>query len=178
MRPIEVLLLALVLTAAVYDLRWRRIPNWLAAAGAFAGLSLNAVLADFSSAGGWTGALKGLGVAFAIYFPLYLLRAMGAGDVKLMMAVGTMVGWRAWFLIFILTGITGGVMAVCVLLWRKRVKKTIWNLGFLLNRIFHLQAPYIANEELDVRSPKSARLPHAVSIAVGTVLFLSIAHLR
>jgi len=184
MRPIEILLLALVLTAAFYDLRWRRIPNWLVAAGMLLGLGLNALLADFSifgavaGAGGWLGALKGFGVAFAVYFPLYLLRAMGAGDVKLMMAIGAIAGWRNWFVIFVITGVAGGVIAICVLLWRKRVKKTMWNVGFLLNRVFHLQAPYMSNEELDVRSPKSARLPHALSIATGTVIFLVIAHLR
>ncbi len=86
LRPIvQVLLLLLVIPAALYDSRQRRVPNWLALAGLLLGIGLNSFL--YESTGLLT-SLKGLGVAFLIYFPLYLLRAMGAGDVKLMAAIG------------------------------------------------------------------------------------------
>lgn len=166
---IEVVLIALVLTGAFYDLRWRRIPNWLTLACLILGLGLNAFLFEWS---GLRQAGLGLGLAFLIYFPLYLLRGMGAGDVKLMMAVGSLVGWRAWLAIFILTGITGGIIAVAVLLSRGRLRHTLWNIWYLLHGLLHLQTPY-ANEELDVRSGKGLRLPHAVSIAVGVGIFLA-----
>ena len=171
---IQVLLAALVTTAAWYDLGSRRIPNWLALAGLIAGIGFNSFLFEWS--GLWT-ALEGLGLAALLYFPMYLLRAMGAGDVKLMMAIGSMVGWRAWLAILILTGIAGGVFAIVVLLWSKRVKRTVWNVGFLLHRLLHLQAPYLENEELDVRSDKAVRLPHALPIAVGAIVFLVLGRL-
>lgn len=170
----KVVLIALVLTAALYDLRWRRIPNWLVLSGLVVGLALNAFL--FA---GWKGvrfSLLGLGPAFAIYFALYLLRAMGAGDVKLMTAVGSLVGWDVWWRIFILTGISGGVIAVAVLLLRGRLLKTLGNVGFLVSRLSHLERPYVAREELDVRSTKGTRLPHAASIAVGTGVFLVVGY--
>ena len=53
---------------------------------------------------------------------LYALRAMGAGDVKLMAAVGSMVGWEDWFGIFIITAIVGGVAALLLVLFRGRLK--------------------------------------------------------
>src|SRR5258708_213689 len=89
----EALLLAIVLGAAVYDVRYRRIPNWLTVAGVLAGLLLNSFLYQGTSPAvfGFPGlffALKGLFVAFGVYVFLYALRAMGAGDVKLMAAVG------------------------------------------------------------------------------------------
>jgi prepilin peptidase CpaA len=173
-RAVQIVLLVLVFTAAYLDLRWRRIPNWLVLSGAVAGIGLNWFLLELD---GLKLALMGLGLAMLIYFPLYLLRAMGAGDVKLMMAVGALVGWRIWLTIFILTGISGGIIAVVILLWQHRLRKTAWNIGFLLQRLLHLQVPYASNEELDVRSGKGLKLPHGAAIAVGTGIFMVVAHL-
>src|SRR5262249_44988714 len=95
---VEVILLTLVLGAAVYDVRYRRIPNWITASGVLAGLLLNAFLDPT-----WSGllfGLKGMALGFGIYFALYALHAMGAGDVKLMAAVGALVGAANWFGIF------------------------------------------------------------------------------
>src|SRR5947209_3673955 len=104
---VQVLLLALVLGAAVFDARYRRIPNWLTLAGVLIGLAMNAYLYGVFPTkqvqGSWGGLLfaaQGLGFGFAVYVFLYALRAMGAGDVKLMAAVGAMAGWRDWFGIF------------------------------------------------------------------------------
>ena len=166
----QILVIALVIIAGVYDIRWRRIPNWLTLAGLMSGIALNTFLFEWA---GLKATLLGVGFAVIIYFPLYLLRGMGAGDVKLMMAIGAIAGPGAWFAIFLMTGILGGVIAMAVLLFRGRLKKTLWNVGFLLHRVTHLQAPY-ANPELDVRSGQGLRLPHGAVIAVGTVAFLAI----
>src|ERR1035437_9515728 len=129
-RGVEVVLLALVLGAAVYDVRYRRIPNWISVGGAAMGVALNAFLGP--PVGGWEFALKGLALGFGAYFVLYLLRAMGAGDVKLMGAVGSLVGWENWIGIFILTAILGGIAAICLATMRKRLGKTLWKVGFIL----------------------------------------------
>lgn len=172
-------LLALVLAAAVYDIRYRRIPNWLTGTGVLAGLGLNAFLRQ-SWPGGltslWPGlwfSLKGFLLAFGIYMLLYVLHAMGAGDVKLMGAVGAVVGVADWFGIFIITAILGGVMALIVVLLRGRLKKTFWNVGFILSELGHARPAYVAREELDVRSPKALRLPHGAIIAIGTLFYLA-----
>jgi prepilin peptidase CpaA len=166
----QIVLIALVFTAGVYDIKWRRIPNWLVLAGLVLGLALNTFLFEWA---GLKASLLGIGFATLIYFPLYLLRGMGAGDVKLMMAIGAIVGPGTWFGIFLTTGILGGVIALLLLLARGRLRKTFWNVGFLLHSILHLRAPY-ANPELDVRSGQGLRLPHGAVIAVGTVAFLAI----
>src|SRR5271157_3131734 len=82
---VEVVLLIVLLAAAVFDVRYRRIPNWLTVGGAVLGIAMNAVIGPPLAGIGF--ALAGLGVAFGIYVLLYALRAMGAGDVKLMAAV-------------------------------------------------------------------------------------------
>lgn len=168
---VEVVLIVLVLAAAVYDVRYRRIPNWISVSGAVIGLALNTFL--YSGLPGLIFSAKGLALGFGLYFVLYALHAMGAGDVKLMGAVGSLVGWEDWFAIFLVTAILGGVLALLVMVLRGRVKKTIWNVGYILGEMTHGRPAYVSREELDVKSPKSVGLPHGAVIAVGTIFFLA-----
>ena len=164
----QVVLVLLVLVAAVYDARYRRIPNWLVLSGLVLGLGFNTLLFE------WRGlrySLLGLGLGLLIYFPLYLLRGMGAGDVKLMAAIGSIVGAANWFGIFIVTALLGGLLAVIVLLARGQLSNSLWNVGFLLQRVSTFQPPY-AREELDISSSKSIKLPHGLVIACGSLLFI------
>ena len=99
---------------------------------------------------------------------------MGAGDVKLMGAVGAVVGWQDWFGIFMITAIVGGFMALLLTVMRKRLKTTVWNLGYIMGEMKHGRAAYVTREELDVKSSKSVGLPHGVVIAVGTIFYLAL----
>ena len=105
---LQVLLVLIVVTAGIYDLRYRRIPNWLVLAGLVLGIGLNTFLFDLE---GLKRAALGMGLALLIYFPLYALRAMGAGDAKLMAAVGSIVGWQNWIVLFVVTALLGGLTA-------------------------------------------------------------------
>jgi prepilin peptidase CpaA len=169
----EALLLLVVLAAALYDVRYRRIPNWLSLAGVVFGLALNTFLYQ-----GWPGmrlSLIGLAVGFGVYFFLYMLHAMGAGDVKLMAAVGAIVGWQDWFGTFLITAILGGLMALILLASKGRVRKTLWNVSFIISELKSGRPAYMKREELDVRNPKALGLPHGAVIAVGTIFFLALA---
>jgi len=165
--------MAVVLGAAVYDVRYRRIPNWISVSGVLLGFALNTFLYQ-----GWPGfrhSLIGFAVGFCAYLTLYALRAMGAGDVKLMGAVGAIVGWPDWFGIFIVTAIVGGIMALILVAVRKRVKSTFWNLGFIVNEMKSGRPAYVGKEELDVHHPTALGLPHGAVIAVGTLFYLALA---
>ena len=167
---LQVVLAAVVLIAAETDLRSRRIPNWLTLAGVVAGIVLNSFLnVDRFN---WRTALMGLGLAFAVYFPLYLLRGMGAGDVKLMAAVGALMGPSNWFAIFILSNVLGAIAAVVLLLSKGRLWGTLRNVGFMLNELVHFRPPYLRKEELDLSSPKAMTMPHGLAIAMGSISFL------
>ena len=170
---VQALLLTLVLGAAVFDVRYRRIPNWLTVGGVIAGLAMNRFL-DQGRPGLFVSALEGLGLAFGIYVVLYALHAMGAGDVKLMAAVGSVVGVENWFGIFIATAVIGGIMALILVATRGRVRKTLFNVGFILDEMKHGRPAYLTNEELDVRNKKALGLPHGAVIAVGTLFFLAL----
>jgi prepilin peptidase CpaA len=169
-RGAQLFLLVLVLLAAYCDARTRRIPNWLTVSGVLAGLALNTFLNPVVP-GLWF-AFKGLALAFVVYLALHLLRAMGAGDVKLMAAVGSITGAGDWFGIFLITAIAGGILSIVVSIAKGRLGKTLFNVGFILSEMKSLRPAYLKNEELDVKSDKGLRMPHGVVIAVGTLIFL------
>jgi prepilin peptidase CpaA len=169
----QILLAILVTVAAGYDIRYRRIPNWLVLAGILTGFIWNVYSAPGgaglgSQVGSGLGrAAAGLGLGFILYFPLYLLRARGAGDVKLLAAVGCITGAWTCFWVFLLTAVLGGIIALILLLFRGRVRQTFFNVGWIVKDIASLRAPYKSNEELDVTTTKGMRLPHGAMIAVG-----------
>jgi prepilin peptidase CpaA len=164
-------LLVLCLTAAISDFRSRRIPNWLVLCGIAAGLAINTFLYGFGSPG-LLSSVEGVGLALLIYGPLYAIRAMGAGDAKLMMAVGALVGPADWLRIFLITAILGGVIALVLMALRGRLRKSVWNVLFMTSELVRFRAPYMSREELDVKSGKGASLPHAITIFLGVVVFV------
>ena len=166
----QIIVAALVIIAAAYDFRFRRIPNWLVLAGIVSGFVLNIRYGGFS---GFRTAGFGFLLAFGIYVVLFALRAMGAGDVKLMAGVGSLVGPRNWFVIFLITAVVGGLLALVLVIAKKRLRRTLWNVGFILREMMSLRAPYMTREEVDVTNPQAITLPHGVAIAAGTLLFLA-----
>ena len=161
----------LTIAAAFSDLRTRTIPNWLVLAGLTLGFGINFYLFR------WTGigrSALGAALAVAIYLPLFALRAMGGGDLKLMAAVGAMVGARNWFVIFMLTAILGGIAAVAILLWRGLLGITLRNAAYILNELMHLRAPHLSVPQLSVEHPRAVTLPHGAVIAAGSLLFLTL----
>lgn len=169
---LQIALVLTVLLAAVSDARFRRIPNWVVLMGLILGFGLNTFLFEWN---GLLFAAKGMGLGLLIYFPLYLLRAMGAGDAKLMAAVGSMVGAANWFGIFILTAVLGGIAGIVLLVARRQLARGFSNVGFLVSRLMVFEAPYMTNEQLDVKSSKALRMPHGIIIAAGSILFLAAA---
>jgi prepilin peptidase CpaA len=162
-------LAGIVLIAACTDLRARKIPNWLVLVGLGAGFLLNGVL-DGSQ--GLLGALSGMGLALLIYVPLFILRAMGGGDVKLMAAVGCMAGPQNWFSIFIMASLLGGVFAVGLLLTRNAMGGALGNIWRIVKELAHLRLPWKMHPELDIGHRKALTMPHGVAIAAGTLVFL------
>lgn len=160
---IELALLALVAAAGVFDLLSRRIPNrllllaWAAALPLQAGLGGPALL----------GALGGAAVGLLLFLPLYLLRGMAAGDVKLLATVGAFAGPGATFQIGVLAWCVGGVMALAIIVGRGRVRAALANLRELLLplwlRVAGLPAPATLSR------PSVGDMPYGLAIALATV---------
>jgi prepilin peptidase CpaA len=172
---LTLILLVVVAIAAFTDIKTRRIPNWLVLSGLVLGIALNWFLFGWS---GLKSSLLGMAVGFGIYFVFYLLHAMSAGDVKLMAAIGSLVGPQYWLAIFFFTAIGGGIIAVVLLLAKGRFRRTVFNIGIAVQELRRFRAPYLEHEELDVRSGKALRLPHGVAIALGSICFVFIQYLQ
>jgi prepilin peptidase CpaA len=149
-----------VLTATIVDIRTRRIPNVLTASMTGLGLGLAAVGVGGASIGA---AVIGFVVGFALMLPGHLLGATGAGDVKLMAAIGTLVGPVLMVKVFLFTAIAGGVLAVAVALRRRALSRTLATTARML------ATPTAAPGE--IRSAKvTSRFAYGPAIAVGSVI--------
>lgn len=100
---------ALVSTAAVFDIRTRRIPNWLNGLFLVSGVAFHLMMNGIVGLG-WS--VLGCGTGLAVLLIPYCLRAMGAGDVKLMMALGAWIGATAAMYAFVYTAIWGGLLGL------------------------------------------------------------------
>ena len=154
--------------ALAHDVASRRIPNWLVGAGLLAGLGVSFLTPNGIGPGS---SLLGAGAGFAVLLPLYLLRAMGAGDVKLMAAVGAFLGPLPVVGAALLTFVSGGVLSLTVALWSRSMSRVLNNL-----RLIGMVALMGRSSGMAIRDVQTTgRLPYALAIAVGTGLQLWLA---
>lgn len=132
---------AVVSVAAVLDLKWRRIPNWLTLGALGAGL-----LAQVARAGaaGVPVALGGAALGLLVLLPFYVLRAMGAGDVKLLAGVGSLVGPQALVSVMLYAALAGGLLSAVALVRQRKMRALIDTLMLqpLALRRSGITAPY------------------------------------
>jgi prepilin peptidase CpaA len=170
---IWVLALALACYGGWMDWRTRRIPNWLTVSGALAGLAANTILR------GWHGvmiSLEGAGLALGLLLPLVLLRGFGAGDWKLMGAMGAVMGWQAVLSVLFVSVLISGVMAIFQVVAAKRVKATLWNMMTLV--VGFATTGLHANPEISLDNPNLIKQPFGAAVAAATVLSFVLAHWR
>lgn len=177
---LPLILLSCFLALAVWnDLRTRRIPNALVFGGAILGLLFNAALPAgdglFVQPFGGIGLLKalaGLAVGLLLLLPMYAMRALGAGDVKLMAMIGAFVGPGAVAGITLLTLLAGGVLALVVAGFNGRLKPMVFNTWQLIK---YSMLRSLAGEVPKMEAPAtpSGRLPYAVAIAAGAAPYLA-----
>jgi len=158
----QIAVLALGLGAAVFtDVRTRRIPNWLT--GAIAGAAFG--LAFGGGPVTPLRALLGLVVGLALMLPGHVIGATGAGDVKLMAAVGAVVGPDVIFRAFLYSAVAGGVLAVVVALRRGRLGTTLQATTNLVTQPVHAKRAIEASD-------RANRFAYGPAIAVGTFFSL------
>ena len=156
--------LLISVVAAVIDLRQHRIPNWLTYSGLLLGVAMRGVFL------GWKGllsALLGCLLAGGVMLVFYMVRAMGAGDVKIMAAIGAWIGPREAVNVLLATAICGGVLAIAYAIYRKRMVSTLRNVGSVLR--FHAWAGVQSHPELNLDNPSALRMPYGLAIALGAL---------
>jgi len=155
------------IVGAAFDVHLNRIPNWLTYGGLAVALTLRTILGGWRSLGqGLAGILIGGGI-LVVFF---LVHGMGAGDVKLMAAVGAWMGLHQTLRVLVATALAGGALAVFYMVFYKRVGSTFRNLGKLLR--FHLTSGVRPHPELSLQGSEAIRVPYGLAIALGALYVL------
>jgi prepilin peptidase CpaA len=156
---------AVVLLAAIIDLRTQRIPNWLVLPFLLAGLAASGITRGWSGLGQ---SLLGVLIAtFALGIFCYL-GGMGVGDLKLCAAIGAWVGPSQLVTALVFTGLAGGVIAICWVVAGGFLAQTMRGLGSLLSSF--ARKGLKPHETIVLANPLARRMPYAPAIAIGTLL--------
>ena len=158
---------ACALVGSVFDVKSRRIPNFVTMPAFLFGLALHLAL------GGWRQLLSSLAaglICAAVFLVFYLAGGMGAGDVKLILAVGCIAGLSHVAYLLVLTALSGGVMAIVWAVARGQLQQTIMNVGELASH--HRHAGLQPHPDLNLKNAATLRLPYALAIAGGSILTL------
>ncbi len=166
------LLVLTLMPAAVYDGLYRKIPNWLTFPAMLLGVALNGIMHGVQ---GLIFSAAGMGLALALYGALFFLRGMGGGDVKLMMAVGSMVGPKNWAGVALCTAVLGLIAGIVLILTKRRGAETLSNIRFIVGRLLRLRVPHHERPELQISGKNAITMPHGVVIGLGTVAYLGTA---
>jgi prepilin peptidase CpaA len=155
---------AVTFVAAIVDFRTHKIPNWLTVPAFLVGISLR------TATSGWAGtkaSLEGAGLALILLLPLVLMRALGAGDWKLMGAVGAFLGPILFLFVLLGSVLVSGLMATVEMMRTRRVKETFHNLVVLVQGFFSFGLR--ANPEISLDNPALLKLPFGVAVAISTL---------
>jgi prepilin peptidase CpaA len=161
---VHVVALAIAACACVTDLRSRRIPNLLTFGGAVAGVLFHAVTGSthglLMSTGGWV-------VGLMVYLLPFLLGGLGAGDVKLVAALGAWLGPHdvAWLALY--AGVAGGVGALAIALLHSYLSQAFRNIYLLLMhwRVAGMRPLH----EVSLAGSAGPRLAYAVPVLAGLI---------
>ena len=165
----DAILLALLALATLADIRSRTIPNTLIIVGLCLGLGIG------NSLGGLDGTLDSLLgglVALLVFLPFFALRWMGAGDVKLLCAVGTFVGVPAILLVALYTTVAGGVLGLGSQVLVRVGWASAARTSDSLTTVDGAGLPGIHRRLRGMLKDSSFQLPYAVAISIGTIIWL------
>jgi prepilin peptidase CpaA len=166
--PKQVLWLLPALFAAIAgftDWRSRRIPNWLSISGLALGILVNSLTR------GWVGAkdsLLGAGLGLVLLLPFVMMRSLGAGDWKLVGALGAFLGPSPLITVLFATVFIAGLMALILVIWKRRMGQTLRNIAHMLAAVFSFHLP---GPEVSLDNPEALKVPFGVAAAIAVVLF-------
>jgi prepilin peptidase CpaA len=171
---LDLALIILLFIASAFDLHQRRIPNRLLAAGLLVSLVMH--LGSGTPAALLTTYLAGFALGLLMFLPLYLMKGMAAGDVKLMATVGAFLGPALVFQSSLATYVVGGIMALLIVLFKRRGRDAFANIGaLLLPLMMHMNRVRLVRDKTPV--PSVGGMPYAVAITLGTLFVLYLRHM-
>lgn len=164
-------LLAMLVFAAVGDVRTRRIPNWLTLVIVTTGLTQSftacATVSPWESLGGL---LAGFGLTVA----LFVLGALGGGDVKLMAGCGAWFGPSLVFQVFVVAAIVGMAIVLVQSVWQGRLRVLLRNTLLVIINLIHIREVGLSHAQATGESCRSVDkpLPYAVPVLIAIVAVL------
>jgi prepilin peptidase CpaA len=164
---VELFLVPLAVLIIYHDVRYRRIPNAFVLATLISGLILNLVL------GGLQGGLNSIGgcvLAFILMFMLHVFGAMGAGDVKLFAAIGSVLGAQLVLPTFVVVVLTGGVLAL---------GSVVRSGVFTMQRVVQILVGLLPGWQMpkfSVPADRRLTIPYGVAITIGAIIATAIFH--
>ncbi len=158
----KLVVVAFVVTVAIADVRWRKIPRALTLPAFFAGLLYHGATGQF-----WN-ALGAAALGFAIGMALFTLGAVAGGDVKLLAALGALLGFSVWTNAMELTIFAAGAVAAVQIVRHHAVRQTWRNLREIVQALFH--RGFQEHPVVNVRNPATLRSPFGLAAAIGTVI--------
>jgi len=165
----ELFLVPLAVLVIYHDVRYRRIPNPFVLATLISGLTINLLM------GGWQGGLNSLGgcvLAFILMFILHVFGAMGAGDVKLFAAIGSVIGAKLVLPTFVVVVLTGGLLALITTLRSGVFRTTMFRvLQILVGLLPGWQMP-----KFSVPVDRRLTIPYGAAITIGAIIATAIFH--
>lgn len=160
----NLLLLGVLVIAVITDIRSHRIPNWLTLPAMIGGLGFNVISAGVA---GLLFSFEGLFLGIGLFIVLYFLSGMGAGDVKLMGAVGAMIGPKMTLMAALYTALAGGIYAVVIIAFHPRAKAIRAALAGTVKEFMYSHTLRY-NKPQNVEKPP--KLCYGVAIAIGSVV--------
>lgn len=168
-QPKLILLLAVLIVALITDLWKRKIYNILILVGLLSGLLLNVYSMGLDGVLFW---VKGSLLALALFLPLYVVRGMAAGDVKLMMVIGGILGLPIIIDVMLYVYLAGGALALVIVLFRKQGLKLWQNIKMLVfNQAIRVRTGVDIHTSLD-NNQSVGKMPYATAIFIGTLYAL------
>ena len=164
-----ILLLSALSISAIIDFRCQKIPNLITFPTVILGL-----LYHFFTNGidGLIFSALGLITGIGLLIIPYLIGIMGAGDAKLMGAVGAILGSKGVFVAFLLTAIIGGIYAIIMILLHQEKFKGFFTKQFITLKLFVLTRKYIPDPVEE--NKKKPKLYYGVAIALGTFIYMGL----
>ena len=160
---IIILLSCVLIIASITDLRSHRISNRLTYSTMIFGLAFYSLTSGLS---GFLHSMGGLFLGLALLIAFYLIGGMGAGDVKLMAAVGSLLGPEGVFAAFLGTALIGGLYALIILAAKGYLVDTLKRFGLMLKTFF------MTKKFIYIPPPKQEKAPllcYGVAISLGTL---------
>jgi prepilin peptidase CpaA len=163
-----IILSLLIVPVIISDLKSQRIPNKITFPAMLIGCLFQVWLKGFP---GLVFSLQGIGLGIALFIIPYMIGKMGAGDAKLIGAVGAFLGPKGIFIAFIYIGIAGGIYSLLLIAWHRQKFR-----GFFMEQYVSALV-FLGTKKLNWSSSQAEgrpRLCYGVAIGVGTWLYIAL----